>query len=91
MEVGCKEIHGDFFLAGNKILGAMLRDTSSSDDIYTSMEAINESHINGHNGNNGFNGNIMMPDPDFMRFSKPSKTNPNVVFKRPSSMSSMMY
>ena len=52
-------------------------------DIYTSMEALNSF---------GEQKRRVKVFPDFDPFKpKPSRTNPNVVFKRPSSMSSLMY
>ena len=67
--------------------------TSTEDSLYTSMEALNNGSFGGHqNNNNRRNQNRVKVLPDLNEQpTKPSRTNPNVVFKRPSSMSSLMY
>ena len=62
--------------------------TSTEDSLYTSMEALNNSSFGA--GQNRRNQNRVKVLPD-LEPTKPSRTNPNVVFKRPSSMSSLMY
>ena len=76
--------------------GATTSSTSSSelrafDDSFTSMEALH-SHINEGQVelNNIKRVRVLPTDIDPFK-PKPSKTNPNVMFKRPSSLSSMMY
>merc|ERR1712183_1215300 len=63
--------------------------TSTEDSLYTSMEALNNSSF-GAGGQNRRNQNRVKVLPD-LEPTKPSRTNPNVVFERPSSMSSLMY
>ena len=65
--------------------------TSQDSDLYTSMEALNNSSF-GDNHRRDNRRVKVLPDiePRAAR-PMPSRTNPNVVFKRPNSMTSMMY
>jgi len=77
--------------------GHISTSTSSpgDSDPYTSMEALNNSSF----GDNRRTRVKVLPDIEVPHHFKaaaaakpmPSRTNPNVVFKRPNSMSSMMY
>merc|ERR1719350_2216359 len=80
-----------FLLPGNKRRISLIDhiSTSTEDSLYTSMEALNNSSF-GAGGQNRRNQNRVKVLPD-LEPTKPSRTNPNVVFKRPSSMSSLMY
>ena len=94
------------FLPGNKRRISLIDhiSTSTEDSLYTSMEALNNSSFGAgahqhnskqtaggiHQQNNRRNQNRVKVLPD-LEPTKPSRTNPNVVFKRPSSMSSLMY
>ena len=60
--------------------------TSQDSDLYTSMEALNNSSF----GDNRRRVKVL-PDIEPRTKPMPSRTNPNVVFKRPNSMTSMMY
>ena len=81
-----------FFFPGNKRRISLIDhiSTSTEDSLYTSMEALNNSSFGA--GQNRRNQNRVKVLPDLNEQpTKPSRTNPNVVFKRPSSMSSLMY
>ena len=88
-----------FLFLGNKRRISLIDhiSTSTEDSLYTSMEALNNSSFGGggihqHQNNNRRNQNRVKVLPDLNEQpTKPSRTNPNVVFKRPSSMSSLMY
>ena len=89
------------FVSGNthhhNLDGHISTSTSSpgDSDPYTSMEALNNSSF----GDNRRTRVKVLPDIEVPHHFKaaaaakpmPSRTNPNVVFKRPNSMSSMMY
>ena len=68
------------------------RGGGGPDDIYTSMEALHSYHVDQRRPARKPRVKVL---PDFANLDpfkpKPSRTNPNVMFKRPSSMSSLMY
>ena len=67
------------------------RGGGDRDDIYTSMEALHSYNVDNQQRLPAARKPRVKVLPDFDPFTpKPSRTNPNVMFKRPSSMSSLV-
>ena len=67
------------------------RGGGDRDDIYTSMEALHSYNVDNQQRLPAARKPRVKVLPDFDPFQpKPSRTNPNVMFKRPSSMSSLV-